>query len=181
MAVALRGPGAMAMGMAVVSLALIAGSCTTRGLAFREDRRLAFLTPGHREEVTLPVTVSWTMSPDFVLTGLDGSATHDTGLFAVLVDVDAPPPGEGLDWFSRDDANCQRLADCPSADWFRERGVFATTDTRLVLDAVRPLRGVETTRQRDFHEVTVVLLDGRGRRIGESSWTRVFKLVDADE
>lgn len=141
-------------------------ACTTTGLAFKVDERLEIVAPTYREQISLPLVVDWSM---------DAGPSQDEGFFAVVVDGAPPPPGQGLDWLARGDDDCQRRPGCPDADWFRSRGIFATRDTRLIIDRLPPRR--EPSGRRDLHEVTIVLLDGQGRRIGEGAWTQVFELA----
>ena len=42
-----------------------------------------------------------------------------------------------------------------------------------------PLPSGDAQRRREFHDVTIVLLNGRGERIGESAFVRQFE-VDRD-
>lgn len=150
------------MGVVVV-LALLTSACAVRGVAYREDDRLSFVTPDDRDEVTLPVTVQWRVE-DFDVPA-DGS-------FAVFVDRAPQPPGKTLAWLARDDDSCRAADGCPDQAWFAQRDVFPTTDTSLTLDRL-PAR---TDDRREFHELTVVLLDEDGRRVGETGWTLEFQV-----
>ena len=139
-------------------VALLTSGCAVRGVAFRQDDRLSFVSPGDRDEVTLPVTVEWEVE-DFEVPG--------DGYFAVFVDRAPQPPGRTLDWLARNDDACAQIEDCPGAAWFNERDIFPTTETELTIDQL-PDRTVDG---RERHEVTVVLVDRDGRRIGETGWT----------
>ena len=141
-----------------VALALVSSACSVRGVAFRQDDRLSFVSPGDRDEVTLPVTIEWEVE-DFDVPS-DGS-------FAVFVDRAPQPPGKTLDWLARDDDACQSTDGCPDETWFADRDVFPTTETSITIDQL-PDR---TDDGRERHEVTVVLVDREGRRIGETGWT----------
>ena len=147
----------------LVVLALVANGCAVTGIAFRQDDRLSFESPGDRDEVTLPVTVTWSVE--------DFDVPADGG-FAVFVDRSPQPPGKTLEWLARNDDSCRADDGCPDAEWFAQRDVFPTTETSFTIDRL-PAR---TDDRREFHEVTVVLVDGDGRRIGETGWTLEFQV-----
>jgi hypothetical protein len=146
------------MAMVVVFLAGAgAGTgCRTEGLAFRRDRRLSFVSPKDRARVRLPVVVRWKVN--------DVEGPHR---YAVLVDRPPQPPGAGLGHYVGKDPACPSVAACLSPAYLAARGVYETTDTAFRIESIAPRVGVPKG-QKDFHEVTVVLLDQNGKRIGES-------------
>lgn len=147
--------------MRVLAALLIAltPACAASGLNFREDDRVQIVSPRDREEVDLPVEVRWSA------TGLPGAR------FAVF--VDAAPMGPGRDLRSIADLECQRTPGCPDANWMRLRNVFVTQDAAVRIETIpRPLGGA--SRDREPHELVVVLLGPDGRRLGESAFTREF-------
>lgn len=148
-----------------LALTLLGNGCGLSGLAFRQDDRLSFVSPGDRDEVTLPVTVTWRVE--------DFDVGEDAGSFAVFVDRAPQPPGKTLAWLARNDDACRADDGCPDADWFAERDVFPTTDSEIVIDRL-PARSDD---RREYHEVTVVLLDEDGRRVGETGWTLEFQVT----
>lgn len=166
---------------AVLLLALVAlPACTVQGLTFEQDDRITFIEPGYREKVTFPVTIRWSVD-GFQVTGPDGESRDDAGYFGVMFDVDPQPPGEGLDYFARNDISCRRSEGCPDRGYLEERGVYTTTATHLTVTALPPAPGVELDRgEPDIHDVIVVLLDGEGRRIGESAWWQTFEVIHED-
>ena len=143
----------------LVAIASLVSGCGVSGLAFRQDDRLTFVTPDDRAEVTLPVTVTWEVD--------DFDVGDGAGSFAVFVDRAPQPPGKTLAWLARDDDSCRADDGCPGTDWFAERDVFPTTDTELTIERLP----AATDGRRELHEVTVVLLDEQGRRVGETGWT----------
>lgn len=159
-------------------LLLLTFGCDTEGLSFREDRRVQIVQPEQRSEVMLPVVLEWTVH-DFDITGADGSATSSRGLFAVFIDTTPQPPTESLAWFARDDETCRQSPDCPDEAYLRDKGVIRTTETSLSIDFLPP-RLDAPRGQEDIHEITVVLLDGQERRIGETSATVTIELVRDD-
>lgn len=153
-----------------VVLASVVGSCAVGDLQFRNDHRLDFAAPDAREHVELPLTVRWTME-DFDLVGLDGSSSDDRGVFAVFVDRAPMAVGEDLEWVARDVPDCDASTACPTPEQLAERDVYVTTDTELTIERLPEASGRVGDEQ---HFVNVVLLDGTGRRIGESAWYLPF-------
>ena len=141
-----------------VLLALFTSGCAVRGIAFREDDRLSFVSPGDRDEVTLPVTITWEV---------DDFDVPEDGSFGVFVDRAPQPPGKSLEWLARNDNTCRPEDGCPDEEWFAQRDVFRTTETEHTIDRL-PARSDD---RRELHEITVVLLDADGRRVGETGWT----------
>jgi hypothetical protein len=158
----------------MLAAAAIASGCG-EGLAFRADDRLRFVSPPEHARIAFPMLVQWSIDRrEFQPTGFDGSSDGRRGVFAVFVDSSPMRPGRHIDSLAEGDAICETSPGCPDRDWLAERGVYLTTAPRLALAALpgRAGRRVEGGRRR--HEVTVVLLDGRGIRIGEAAWTRTF-------
>jgi hypothetical protein len=153
----------------LLGLALLASSCA-HGLAFAQDRRLEITSPRGQVTVTLPLVVRWSMK-DFRVTGPDGNADPNAGYFAVFLDRSPIPPGKPLSWIARGDKRCRRIPGCPDDQYFVDRHVYPTSTTEL---ALRLLPDQGTNSGRETHEVTIVLLDGGGRRIGENAWYRTF-------
>ena len=158
----------------VLAVTVLAGSltgCQVSALQFRVDERLTFTSPGNRELVEAPITVSWRMR-DFDAVGLDGSSSEGAGAYVVFVDRAPMPVGKDLQWIARDDNGCKRDPRCPDATYLADRGVYVTTETSLTLD-VLPDSGEGVGDEQ--HYVNVVLVDGTGTRIGESAWYRPFQ------
>lgn len=150
----------------VVALAVLAASaCSTSGLAFRQDDRLRFIEPGDREDVEEPVTFRWRAE------GLPAGTTY-----AVFVDRSPQPPGKTVAWLFRDDKSCARIPRCPDTEFLALRDIFLTDEEEITISRLRDIDG----GGRQLHEVTVVLLDRQGRRIGESAFTREVQLRAED-
>lgn len=156
----------------VLTATMIASGCGARGLNFVEDPRLTIVSPADRAEVSLPLTIEWEVT-DFAVTGPDGTSSRDAGYFGVFVDRAPQPPGRTLAWLARNDESCVAAQGCPDEAWFDRHDIHATQDTSFTIAAL-PARPGD---QREFHEVTVVLLDGRGQRIGESAWAVEFQVL----
>ncbi len=157
------------LGMVAAVSCLLSG-CNLSQLHYTNDHRLTFESPAARSRVVTPLTIRWTMR-GFNPVGLDGSRSEGRGVFAVFVDRAPMPVGQGLKWLAKDDRGCRRDPRCPDADYLSRQGVVLTTGTQVSLD-VLPLAtdGVGDEQ----HYVNVVLLDGTGRRIGESAWYLPF-------
>ena len=163
------------LALALAGVVALSG-CGLGELQFRNDERLTFASPGERQRVTLPVTVAWSME-DFEAVGLDGSASDGRGVYAVFVDRAPMPVGKDVTWLARDDDSCLRDPRCPNPTYLAEQGVYLTTTPQVVVDRLPdPGDGVGDEQ----HYVNVVLLDGTGRRIGESAWYRPFS-TERDE
>lgn len=154
--------------LAVSAAVLLVSSCRVEGLAFRHDKRLEIVSPSEHAMVVLPVTVQWKVS-DFQVTGPNGSAAPGRGHFGVFVDTDPPGPGKSLRSLAGRDSSCKVTPGCPDDRWFAARGVHTTTATSFRVDSLSDNRPFGRPRSLDRHEVTVVLLNGRSERIGESS------------
>lgn len=149
---------------------MLSTSCQTSELAFTKDNRLTFNSPEPRQRVSAPFTVSWSMR-DFGAVGLDGTAERDRGAFVVFVDRAPMPVGKDLKWLARGDSSCAQDARCPDVGYLARLGIFVTINNAITV----PVLPAQTDGVGDEqHHVTVVLVDGRGRRIGESAWHRAF-------
>ncbi|MGH2806758.1 MAG: hypothetical protein ACRDKT_05725 [Actinomycetota bacterium] len=153
-------------------LLVLTTACQLQGLAFIQDRRVEVTSPGYREIVDLPVTVDWDVTDE----DLEASLGDDIQ-FGVYVDIDPQPPGEPLEYFARDDLRCKRTTGCPDEKYLRERGVYTTSETEMTFRLLPIAPGVDLERgDPDFHDVTIVLLNDEGVRIGESGWSITFEI-----
>lgn len=156
---------------AAATFALVATGCSTEGLAFIEDQRVEIVAPDYRELLELPVTVDWEVAEG--LAAKLGSEYE----FGVYVDIDPQPPGEPLEYFARDDVQCRKSPGCPDERYLRQRGIHTSTSSEMTFGALPVAPGVDLERgDPDFHEVTLVLLDQDGVRVGESAWAIIFEV-----
>jgi hypothetical protein len=118
---------------------------------FRQSDRIQVVSPQTYSTVREPLTIRW-QARDFT--------PPQDGSFAVFVDRDPMPPGESLDYFSRQD---------------RDR-IHVLDQTWLHIDLLSPQVGVDPAEQH-HHDVTIVLLDSRGDRIGEYAGFTEFNVV----
>ncbi len=155
---------------ALAAVAALSTGCQLSQLQFRGDHRLTFTGPPARHRVVAPFTVTWTMR-GFSATGLDGSHDATHGLFAVFVDRAPMRVGQGIRALAGGDTSCLRNPRCPDAAYLASINVYLTSDTSLPI----PVLPAQSSGIGDEqHSVTIVLLDGTGRRIGESSWYLPF-------
>jgi hypothetical protein len=151
---------ARAARVAAVAALALPGGCSVSGLNFREDTRVDIVAPADRAEVTLPVTIEWTV--------------HDfDGTFAVFVDRAPQPPGRSTAWLFRNDDGCVPSSGCPDAGYMEARGIYLTDQTRVVIEGIPRLTGDDV---RERHEATVILLDEHGERSGESAFSVEFEV-----
>jgi hypothetical protein len=159
----------LAAGIAL--LALVLSSCTVQNVQLRTDDRLHITAPRSRAVVATPVTVRWSMR-DFDAAGLDGRSVPNRGAFVVFVDRAPMPAGKTLTSVANGDKSCELDPRCPDEKYLADRGVYVTTETSLTLAELPP---VTAGRGNEQHYVNVVLVDGTGRRVGESAWYRQFQ------
>lgn len=165
-----RGRGGALVALALAALALLAG-CNMSNLEFVKDNRLRFVSPRSRQLVGVPVRVAWVMS-GFRVEGL-GSAppSRDAGYFAIFVDRAPVRPGQTL--LSLADRSCRVTPGCFNAEYLAERNVYTTTGDSFTLEQVPALNSYEKVQ---VHQVTIVLMNTAGQRIGESAWYLEFRL-----
>jgi hypothetical protein len=158
-------------------LAAATAGCTSPTL--ERDKRVHFLAPPAGANVTLPLVVRWTADrARFRATGFDGSRSGRRGVYAVFVDSAPLRPGRHLDTLAEHDLICRASPGCPDTTWLSDHGVYLTTSPQLVLRGLPADSGRRAGGGRRRHEVTGVLLDGRGVRVGEGAWTRSFYTRD---
>ena len=154
----------------LASLVVFVSGCVPEGLAFVQDRRVEILEPEGHSTVTLPVTFEWRIE-DFEITGPDGQSRENAGYFGLFLDQTPVPPGKPLSWVARDDIACLSTPGCPDETYFADRRIWTTSETSFTL---KHLPDLETASGTETHELSIVLLDGTGRRIGESAWYVTF-------
>jgi hypothetical protein len=152
---------------------LALSGCGFRSLNFVQDERLTITSPADRAKVDLPITVEWKVR-DFEVTGKDGRRRPDAGFFGIYVDRAPQPPEESQAFLVREDPVCRRTQECPDKQFLAQRNIHSTTKTSFEIEFLPDL-DPRTTR-RDFHELTIVLLNGAGERIGESAFAVEFEV-----
>jgi hypothetical protein len=106
--------------------------------------------------VAPPFLLSWTTS------------RHGDGSYAVFVDRLPVAPGHTL----RDvgDQQCRRTAGCPDAAYLAQHRVYVTSSDQVEVPSLPLVSGAAGRAAQPTHTLTVVALDGRGRRRGDASW-----------
>lgn len=156
----------MARVVLALAVSAVLGACRPGSLQFVADHRVRFTSPRDRSLVGAPATMTWTVS-GFAPTGLDGRSNRGAGAFAAFVDANPMPVGRDLHWVGRATKTCKKDPACVTPEFLATRNVYVTTASHLHLD-VWPAATV--VRGRAEHRVIIVLVDGLGRRIGESAW-----------
>lgn len=128
----------------------------------------------------LPVTIRWKVK-DFQVTGLDGQRRTDAGYFGIYVDRSPQPPGQTQEWLvrkdARQDSSCRRNPDCPDKEFLARKDIYSTTEESFRIESLPPPpSSVTDQRRREFHEVTIALLNGKGERIGEGAFAVIFEV-----
>lgn len=156
---------------------LVLASCSVSNHNVFNDHRLAFVAPPSRAHVRLPVKLRWTIRGFTPAPPGDGEPSRTRGYFAIFVDRSPVRPGQTLAAVADRDTSCKRKPGCPDASYLADRQIYTTDGDRLVLDRVADF--VDNRERQQLHEVTLVLLDTAGRRIGESAWYIDFWLPRA--
>ena len=154
--------------LAVVAAALLAlPACGVGGLSFTQDTRVDIVHPDDRKTISLPLTVEWTVK-DFAI-------GEGSGSFGVFVDRAPQPSGRTLSWLVRGDRSCKGTGAplCAKPEFLAQHSVYQTTEKSFTVEQVDRLAGCGSNRQ---HELTVVLLDAEGKRVGEGAWSVLFKV-----
>lgn len=150
----------------LVMVAFVMAGCRLQGLQFREDHGFRVLRPSDRSRTTLPVVVRWTRPTD----------ESRLRRFAVFVDRPPPRPGRGLEDLARQAGACIKGRPCPSQAYLHAEQIYVSEGTSVTI-TVLPRRIGAPFGLEDVHEATVVLLDGRSRRIGERVASVQFRIV----
>lgn len=138
-----------ALACALSCCSALLGGCFD-GMSFHIDERLTLAEPLQGDYVQLPVQVSWT-----------AEALSSAKEFVVF--VDKPPIGRGVN--------------IDSLEGDELINVYRTTKTEFVVEQITSKVNVTPARA-DRHEITVIALDGKGDRLGESSDWAQFTVVN---
>jgi hypothetical protein len=141
------------------------GGCSVHGLSFVQDDRVVITEPAGGATISLPFDLEWSSE------GFDGS-------YAVFFDRPPMRPDRTLLSLVPTQDACRTDPACPTVEWLSIRQVYVTHQTALHVEQLPELRA--SNRAADRHEVTIVLLDEEGRRMGEAAFTRDF-IVDRED
>jgi hypothetical protein len=159
--------------VAVTLLAVaVLPACGVSGLSFVQDDRVDIIRPNDRDTIDLPLRVDWT-AKDFPVGPGQGS-------FGVFIDRSPQPSGKTLAWIFRGDDACRGRGNlCASEEFLSQRNVFRTTRSDFTVEQVTKLSGSQSGRL--LHELTIVLLDEQGERVGEGAWSVQFEVRGEDD
>ena len=153
------------------ALVMLASSCGVSNLAFFTDSRLHFVSPKARSTARLPVTISWRISDFSVVPPGTLPVSSRSGYFALFVDRAPMRPGQTVAAVA--DRQCRRTPGCVNAGYLADRGIYTSSQDSLTLNEIANLNSYQSVQT---HEVTVVVIDSAGRRIGESAWYLDFRM-----
>lgn len=144
---------------AVLTACLFLSSCAVHGLAFVQDDRVEIESPRDSATVGLPLTLRWRAR------GFDGK-------YAIFFDRSPMRPGRSVRSLVPEGDPCRATNSCASAAWLALRDIFVVDGTSLRVTSLggRPSDPSETER----HQVTIVLLNSSGERLGEAAFVREF-------
>lgn len=142
--------------VAVLAVVLCASSCTADGLT--RDQALRIVSPSARGAVRLPFTITWRAVPGR----------------RVLLLIDHAPmrPGAPLRSLVPESDPCRSEPGCPDATWLNERHVYVSGGTSITVDTLADNR--PNNRTHDRHEITAVVVDQAGTRVGSAAAVREF-------
>jgi hypothetical protein len=132
-------------------------ACASRA-ELRGDQ-ISFSSPKELALVSAPFTLRW--------------ATHDrppqAARYGVFVDRPPMKPGDSVrDLFGE---QCRATPGCPDEMLLRTLGIYLTPNSEAVISTMPILGGVARRAAHPVHQVTVVYLDRRGRRVGGYAFT----------
>lgn len=150
-----RRRAALRTGASVIALVVLAGlltACRTSGLVFRKtDLRIE--SPDAASAVTLPLTIRWN----------PGGALKEGHTFAVF--LDRPTIKSGASVMDVIPDSCLKLPSCDRADYLEQEKVWITASPSLVLTTLP--RTADHSSGKEFHTVTVIVLDAAQKRATE--------------
>lgn len=158
----------------LAAVVLLGGCANLSQLQFRVDHDVKFLAPPSRAKLSLPVTLRWQVKGFRVAAPGSEPPSKHAGYFAIFVDRAPIKPGQSLAAVAGNDPSCVASAGCPDAQYLADRQIYRTTNLSFTLRQVFALSGNSDNWQ--LHDVTIVLLDTAGHRIGEHAYYRDFQL-----
>jgi hypothetical protein len=133
------------------------GCATFSDVAFVRDDRVKAVEPKDFATVATPVQFAW--------------KGHLRAGEQYAVFVDRAPIRPGQEIVAVTDDACRRRPGCPTADELAPLGVYVVRAPRLKLLAF-PVSGND---RRTTHEITIVIVDGSGRRTDEAAETVILR------
>lgn len=131
--------------LVALAIAAVAATslCGCQSLLFRQDHAVTLTSPAQFATVSLPLRVTWTTA---------SFRAPDDGEYAVFVDRDPMPPGAGIDYFQPNN----------------RFDIYVQSQPYLVLQNLAPVLSGDPG-EANHHDITVVLLDRDGHRVGETA------------
>ena len=145
-------------------LGLIGGGCRVTGLAYRDNQRVKIVEPTQNATVHLPMRLEWT-----------ASRPSQGTRYAIF--TDQPPMGPDESLRSIADQTCKQTPGCPNKEYLEENNIYVTKAHSLVISHIPQL----SAPLKNVHEITIVLLNSAGRRVGESFYSVNFSVASTNQ
>jgi len=147
---------------AVLAVLMAASGCSSQAMLFIKDTRVHIVQPTENSRHSLPLHLQWT-------------GNNVAGARYALF-FDSPPvrPGQSLLSLVDKQDPCRADNSCLGSSSLTDKYVFVTKATHLDVDLLPDRRKSHSSL--DDHLLTIVMVDGAGRRIGEAAYLRTFTL-----
>lgn len=148
-------------------------ACSAQGIALETNRSLTLLAPTDGGTVAMPFSVQWRVDNAALRQQLASGARR----LAIFFDRSPMPPGETFHAVA--DKECRQTPGCPDTAYLTDRDIFVATASSLPLSSfqVDDLPDTRTPHQRkDQHQLTIVVVDASGRRVGEAAFEAEFDI-----
>ncbi|WP_007507777.1 MULTISPECIES: hypothetical protein [Pseudofrankia] len=144
---------ASALALALVVAAGVLTGCRVTGLVFTAGQ-IRITSPGASSTVSeLPMKITWTA----------GNLARPGDQFAVFLDQPTIRPGQNV--LKLVPESCRNLPTCSREQFLRQAKVWVTKSPALVLDSIPRANPIGDNRE--YHSVTIVLVDQSLKRLGE--------------
>ncbi|MDT3439957.1 MULTISPECIES: hypothetical protein [unclassified Pseudofrankia] len=144
---------ASALALALAVAAGVLTGCRVTGLVFTGGQ-IRITSPGASSTVSeLPMKITWTA----------GSLARPGDQFAVFLDQPTIRPGQNV--LKLVPESCRNLPTCSREQFLKQVKVWITKSPALVLDSIP--RANPIGNDREYHSVTVVVVDKSLKRVGE--------------
>jgi hypothetical protein len=161
----MRSARARSIGYVLLLVAAVAlAGCQTSGMDFHEPGAVTDLRPDELTHVGLPVVVSWKSGP------LPAGQRY-----LVLVDQLPMAPGQSVKELTDD--VCKRTPGCPDVAYMQQHYIFLARRNRVKVPSVPTNGPFPVDEFRYLHEATIVIVDARHVRVGESFWSTSFYIA----
>lgn len=145
----------------LVAAATLLTGCRTSGLVFAKSQ-FHITSPGTSSTTTLPLKISWNA----------GSLARPGDRFAVFLDRETIQPGQNVLRLIPD--SCKQIPTCSREQFLEQEKVWLTAQPSLVLEVLPSTIPADHRGGKEYHSLTVIILDSSLRRTGEEFATTDF-------